>query len=215
MINNSIETGANNDILCAICGRMTPKQTEISKNKSNLNAVLYRNLMRSLINDAKHPVYINITPLEECLQLVLLPLMDSTNNTDKPINPKIENNFEGGTYTFTSGLDPTAETSLYADSTQFALAMMNCTQAQAQSQAEAHTSNRLTSVGNSNKEEERGGGNVGNGDGDDGNRGIDDWVASEKMKRCIQLLDDGPTARARNYLVQECTRKYYIDYDDA
>ena len=72
-------------------------------------------MVRWLIKDAKHPEYINVTPPEECPQPVLLPSPNNANNTDEPINPKIGNISEGGTYTFTSGLDPTAETGLYAE----------------------------------------------------------------------------------------------------
>ena len=83
--------------------------------------------MRWFIKDAKHPAYVNVTPPEECPQPVLLPLPNNANNTEEPINSKIGNNFEGGIYTFTSGLDPIAETGIYVDSTQFALAIMNHT----------------------------------------------------------------------------------------
>ena len=130
VLNHFAETGANLNILCALCGKMTPRQKEIATQKAELNVGTYLDLMNWFISIAKHPAYYEkvTLPREEDIQKpVLLPSPNNAHNTDETMNPAVENRFEGGTYTFTSGLDPSADSGLHADSTQFALSMLNRT----------------------------------------------------------------------------------------
>ena len=48
-------------------------------------------------------------------------------NTDEPQNPSIEDQFSGGTYTFTSPRDPTENNSVYRENEDFTMAVLNRT----------------------------------------------------------------------------------------
>ena len=52
---------------------------------------------------------------------------ENNSNTDTSQNKRVENEFGGGTFTFTSSQDPTENTGVYRDNTEFTLAVLNRT----------------------------------------------------------------------------------------
>ena len=123
-INNS---GANTNIIVAVLGRMTRAQRELASNQAVINTSVYTDLMKWYKLTAMHPAFEDVPIPENCQQPYLIPSPAMENNTDESINPAMENRLGGATYTFTSGLDPSAETGLHVDSTAFALALLNGT----------------------------------------------------------------------------------------
>ena len=123
VINHYQSTGANKHILCALCGRFTPKQRELAKKQAQLDTGLYTDLMTWLV--ANHPAYADVTPPKDCPQPRLLADSPNENNTDASQNPSVEEEFGGGSFTFTSSHDPSENTGVYRDSTEFTMAILN------------------------------------------------------------------------------------------
>ena len=78
---------------------MTPRQKEIARNQAQLDSVFFW-------VDKLVCLLLGVTPPEECPQPRLLEDPENYSNTDVSLNLSIENEFGGGTFTFTSAHDP-------------------------------------------------------------------------------------------------------------
>jgi hypothetical protein len=125
VINHYRSIGANDHLLCVICGRFTKSQRQIAREQATLNTKLYVDLMTWFIKESNHPAYEGLTPPESCPAPQIIEDAETDNNTDQPQNPQVENQYQGGTFTFTSSNDPTESTGTYPSNTSFASAIMN------------------------------------------------------------------------------------------
>jgi len=125
VINHYRSIGANDHLLCVMCGRFTKTQRQIAREQATLNTKLYVDLMTWFIRESNHPAYQGLTPPESCPAPQIIEDAETDNNTDQPQNPQVENQYQGGTFTFTSSNDPTESTGTYTSNTSFAAAMMN------------------------------------------------------------------------------------------
>lgn len=123
VINYFRSRGANDHILCALCGRMTPKQKEIARNMSKLDTVLYLGLLNFFIRNSV--AFADVTSPEDCPQPRVLEDPDSNNNTDDSINAAVEKRYEGCTYTFTSSQEPTESSGVYRSNADFTMAVLS------------------------------------------------------------------------------------------
>ena len=124
VINHYRSTGANDHIVCALCGRMTPNQKERAREMSNLDTKMYIDLLTWLICESGHYGYKNLTPPNECPQPIILQDRDNDDNTDISQDIHKESQFSSG-FTFTSSSDPTENTGVYRNQTDFTMAVLN------------------------------------------------------------------------------------------
>ena len=123
VINHYRSIGANDHLLCVMCGRFTKTQRQIAREQATLNTKLYVDLMTWFIRESNHPAYQGLTPPESCPAPQIIEDAETDNNTDQPQNPQVENQYQGGTFTFTSSNDPTESTGTYTSNTSFAAAI--------------------------------------------------------------------------------------------
>ena len=120
-------TGANPNIYCVLCGRMTPNQKRIVRERSLLDTSMYIALVTWFIQKSGHNAFRNFTPPRECPQPTLIEDNATDNNTDEQVDTAIENQFDGGTFYFSSRNEPDSNIGTYNSSSRFAFAMMNNT----------------------------------------------------------------------------------------
>jgi len=66
VINHYRSIGANDHLLCVMCGRFTKTQRQIAREQATLNTKLYVDLMTWFIRESNHPAYQGLTPPESC-----------------------------------------------------------------------------------------------------------------------------------------------------
>ena len=123
VVNQYRSTGANDHLLCVMCGRFTPEQRQIARRQAVLDTNLYINLMTWYIKESTHPAYEGLTPPEECPAPQIIEDAVTDNNTDQPQNIEVENQYQGGTFTFTSSNDPNDGTGTFRTRAGFASAI--------------------------------------------------------------------------------------------
>eukprot|EP00975_Prorocentrum_lima_P052529 11011057-Prorocentrum_lima.AAC.1 len=89
-INLYRSTGANDHLITVLCGRFTPEQRTIIRNRAILDTALYVDMMTWLIRVSGHPAYTDLTPPEECPTPTILEDDANDNNTDDTQNPGVE-----------------------------------------------------------------------------------------------------------------------------
>lgn len=114
-------SGITSNIYIVITGAMTPTQKQIVAKKTELDKTLFLDLLAWFKEN--HPGYEGIDI--DCPEIPLIKDPDSINNTDEEEDINIETTEEeGGTYYFSSGSDPTKETSIYQTSRKLALSLL-------------------------------------------------------------------------------------------
>ena len=121
---NHLSNSANSNVYCILCGRMTPSQRQIARQRAVIDAQLCLGLLRKF-KDSGHPGYENIPIPEECPEPIFVADPEDENNIDIQFNPEVEETFEGGSYHFSSAQDPNENTSVFGSSERFALALLN------------------------------------------------------------------------------------------
>jgi hypothetical protein len=109
------QSGVTSNIYVVITGRMTPTQKEIVRKKAELDKDLYFSLLHWL--KAHHPAFRDVEIDESSdpkIELIEDPSSDS--NTDIVCDPDVEKRDDGAIFFFSSGSDPTRETSVYKTS---------------------------------------------------------------------------------------------------
>ena len=124
-INLYRSTGANDHLITVLCGRFTPEQRTIIRNRAILDTALYVDMMTWLIRVSGHPAYTDLTPPEECPTPTILEDDANDNNTDDTQNPGVEQEYQGSTYTFTTSNDPSENMGTNRSPQEFTLSMMN------------------------------------------------------------------------------------------
>ena len=119
--------GGNPNVYVLLCGRFTPKQRRIAKEKACLDTREYLQLLRWLIQDSGHPAFKNLKLPEDCPQPVYVDANATPNNTDEEVNPQIEETFEGGRFYFPSAHQPVDGAGTFGTEEEFARAMLDGT----------------------------------------------------------------------------------------
>jgi hypothetical protein len=117
------KSGFGEHIYCVLCGRMTPNQKRIVRERSKVGTQLFIAIMTWFVEQSGHPGFSNTAIPNKCPQPHLIEDKESTNNTDNPCDKTVKTMYEGGTYYFSSAQDPSESTSVYGSSERFALAM--------------------------------------------------------------------------------------------
>jgi hypothetical protein len=117
------KSGIGEHIYCVLCGRMTPDQRKIARQRSKVDTKLFIDIMNWFVTQSGHEGFKDVKIPQECPQPLLIQDKDSINNTDNSSEPDIETSYESGTYFFSSAQDPSEATSVYGSPEKFALAM--------------------------------------------------------------------------------------------
>ena len=128
VFNDFRNTGANPHIHIVLGGRYTPRQKRMIENKREVNTELYTDLMTWFIQESGHPGYESVTVPAECPKPTLVREETETQNTvDDPVDENIENEFDGGTYYFSSANDPSNDTGVHDTRLKFTKSLLNRT----------------------------------------------------------------------------------------
>ena len=73
--------GKLNDVYAMACGRLTPTQRQIARDRCSINTTKYLKLLNWLIDN--HPAYTDVTRPEKCPQPTFMGFQATPNNTDK------------------------------------------------------------------------------------------------------------------------------------
>jgi hypothetical protein len=117
------KSGFGEHIYCVLCGRMTPDQKRIVRERFKVDTQLFIAIMTWFVEQSGHPGFSNTAIPNKCPQPLLIEDKESTNNTDNPYDKAAKSMYEGGTYCSSSAQDPSESTSVYGSSERFALAM--------------------------------------------------------------------------------------------
>jgi hypothetical protein len=128
VINDIQNTGANPHIHIVLGGRYTPTQKRIIENKTEVDTTLYTDLMTWFIQESGHPGYESVTVPEECPRPTLVrEETENQNNVDDEVDAKIEEDFDGGSYYFSSANDPSSDTGVHNTHLKFTKSLLNRT----------------------------------------------------------------------------------------
>ena len=117
--------GVAQNMYVMLCGRMTPAQRTIIRNRAQIDTEVYRDVLNYFIKESGHPGYAEVSMPENFPCPVFVEDKETENNTDRESNGGVEKTFEGGTYYFSTAQDPSDKTSVYGDSKSFAMALIN------------------------------------------------------------------------------------------
>ena len=124
-MNHMQDMGISPNIYIMMCGRTTPEQRNIIRNRAQLDRDLYMDILNYFITKSGHSGYEKMSTPSEFPSPVFVEDTESENNTDESVDPTVENSFQGGTYNFSTAQDPSDQTSVYSQSQKFAWAMLN------------------------------------------------------------------------------------------
>jgi hypothetical protein len=127
VMNHYLETGANPLVYCVLCGRMTPKQKELARQRAELDTAKMMKLMRWFIEDSGHPGYADVVLPEHCPKPVVIEDPETEHNTNVEQDPELEKSFEGATFHFSSSQEPHEDTGVHETSQKFVKAMIEKT----------------------------------------------------------------------------------------
>ena len=118
------QAGISEHIYVVLCGRMTPEQKQIVRMRAVIDTQLFIDILTWFVKESGHPGYDNTTIPEDSPQPLFVEDKETNNNTDKSVNVDVETNIESGTYYFSSGQDPSENTSVFGSTENFAVAML-------------------------------------------------------------------------------------------
>ena len=127
VIQSYLETGANPNVFCVLCGRFTPEQRVIAKQKAQLDTRVFLKLLTWFVESSNHPAYKDVQIPAECPRPTYVQESPNANNTDEPGDPDVERAFEGGRWFFPSSGDPSGDTGTFNSQEEFARAMLDNT----------------------------------------------------------------------------------------
>ncbi len=100
----------------------------LAQKLAQLDTGIYVNLMTWFVLASNHSAFADVTPPEDCPKpRVLQDKEENENNTDESQNEEVGNEYGSGTFTFTSTHDPSKNTGVYRNSTDFTMAILNRT----------------------------------------------------------------------------------------
>ena len=127
VMNHFLKTGANPLVYVVLCGRMTPTQRRIVKERVQLNTKQLTKLLGWFACKSGHPGYNGVTPPAKCPQPTILMDEETKNNTDEEQDATIERSFAGATFHFASSHEPQEDTGVYENNQKFVKAMLDRT----------------------------------------------------------------------------------------
>jgi len=127
VMNHFLKTGANPLVYVVLCGRMTPKQKQIIKDRVTLDTSKMTRLLEWFVRESGHPAYEGVMPPGDCPQPTIIVDENTTNNTDQEQNPRVEESFAGTTFHFTSSHEPQEDTGIFESNQKFVKAMLDKT----------------------------------------------------------------------------------------
>ena len=119
--------GANPNVYVVLCGRFTPRQRVIARQKAHLDIRKFLDLMKWFIEKSGHPAFENMILPENCPQPIILEDMPGTNNTDDEVDPELESHYSGGRFFFPSAHQPNEAHGSYSSQESFVKAMLDGT----------------------------------------------------------------------------------------
>lgn len=125
VLNHVRDMGVPKDMYIMLCGRMTPEQKRIVRERVVMDTELYMDILQYFIEKSGHPGFSGLPLPKDFPQPLFFEDDEVDNNTDAPMSPDVEKTFEGGTYYYSTAQDPSPETCVYPDEKQFAIAMFN------------------------------------------------------------------------------------------
>ncbi|KAL7451819.1 hypothetical protein ACHAWC_004215 [Mediolabrus comicus] len=127
VMNHFVKTGANPLVYVVLCGRMTPKQKQIVRERARLDTKLTMELLEWFVNESGHSGYDEVTSPSECPKPKIIADEDTPNNTDQEHDPHVEKEFAGASFHFTSAHEPQDDTGVYESNQKFVKAMLDRT----------------------------------------------------------------------------------------
>ena len=126
VINHFRKTGANDHIICVLCGRLTPNKKERARSKAAFDTEKFLYMLNWFISTAKHYAYKDVTPPHNYEEPQIVEEEENASNTDVSVNQLVENEFGGGTFTFAISQNPTENNGVFKDTTKFGVSVLNC-----------------------------------------------------------------------------------------
>ena len=125
VIDHVRDMGVAQNMYIMLCGRMTPAQRTIVRQRTHIDTEVYRDLLNYFIKESGHPGYDGVPMPDNFPSPGFVEDKETENNTDSEFNSVVEKTFQGGTYFFSTAQDPSDKTSVYSDSKKFAMALIN------------------------------------------------------------------------------------------
>jgi hypothetical protein len=72
VMNQLNKSGFGKNIYCVLCGRMTPDQKKIVRERSKVNTQLFIDIMTWFVQESGHPGFKDVPIPEKCLQPLLI-----------------------------------------------------------------------------------------------------------------------------------------------
>ena len=122
--NNEMQPSKN--IFVVLCGRMTPNQKRVVRDRAKMNTTMFLHLLNWFIKRSGHRAFQDVDPPDECPDFIaFLRDEDSENNTDETVDNHLECKIEGKTYYFSDHVNnPNADTSIFDRTPQFVKSML-------------------------------------------------------------------------------------------
>ena len=127
VMNHFLTTGANPLVYVVLCGRMTPKQKELVKQRARLDTKKMMEILEWFVNESGHPGYEGVTAPSQCPQPNIIVDEETPNNTDQEHDPDLEAKFAGASFHFTSTHEPQDDTGVHKSNQTFVKAMIDRT----------------------------------------------------------------------------------------
>ena len=118
------DAGIGPTIYCVACGRFTPSQKTIITTRCEVDTKHFLALFEWFVKESGHPAFKDLEIPSEAPKVVLVNSDDVRNLTDEPVDPAIEDKFEGATYHFSSAQDPSDSHSVYSSPEEFTVNML-------------------------------------------------------------------------------------------
>ena len=119
-------TGASPHVHAVLCGRMTPNQKKIARERAVVDTKILRAILTWFISESGHQGYNGLRVPSECPVPTIIEEKEGPHNTDISKDPEKET-YAGSTFYFKGSNSPDPDTSVYKTNSDFVLAMVNNT----------------------------------------------------------------------------------------
>jgi len=115
-------SGANPHVHIVLAGRFTPSQKTIVRKKTEVDTKLVTDLLTWFIQNG-HKGFKEFKPPEECQP----PKIVEEDGVDNEVDSKVESQFDGGTYYFSSAYAPSSDTGVHGTQLKFTKSLLERT----------------------------------------------------------------------------------------
>ena len=96
VLQHYLETGANSNVYCVMCGRFTPNQREIVAKRMKLDIDVFQRVVKWFIEKSGHRAFANLNPdMTNWPEPTVLGNESNDNNTDDEVDAEVESTVEG------------------------------------------------------------------------------------------------------------------------